>query len=1041
MDAEQANAAGVGSLPGAVVDFLGDRLIAGKFLPKNYSELLKGGSLAAKKAAIAEIFANGQLRGAALRMARDFGAQGLSEAGGDWTAGHGAYLATGDETFKPSVSDLRDSFLVGGVIGAGMSGIETYRDRRAKTKIGEKLQGEVKAEEAATEEEVAAGVTESIQQGQFADAEAKAFPVVRNWEADALPMDVSNTRFANAPALRFEPNRNARARAFLPNLAPEELLPPSTASETDLEAYEGLNTPGKQFALEIAAHEELTAFGRPEGVINNYGEKIRNDFLNNRVAEPAEEVQPLDEAELKAVDPEALPSTQLPENTVQIREDGTPTIQTPEALESFVGEMNTRFGEGKWEVRRFGDNTKGGYNETSLREAFNSENTTQVSLANTYIQGVDPNTQGQPSFRVHAIKRNGKMEVVPYATTNNALSLPFVFENDQRTALEAAALASVNENLDNLGEGKIVGVDVTLGKDGTPTVTETQAVDSSLDPTSVDPTPPSTNEYVNAAIYAALKGRVPAFALQARQALREQAATSRLNDDIAYDIGVNLSQLAKNKEDFGNQVQGFYGDRYAPQIDALWQAARDKDMTKVRAIVAGMTQQAKVAAEPAQVMESNQKILDETQAELDDAAKAAAEATKKRKANTQKPAEDLNEVFNIPAAQEGEPMTVEDIQQVVNDLTGGSVNIRVINNYDAPFAGRILNRRDIELNAARITSPEHAREVLLEEAIHAVWNDAGIQDAWAGIKALATRDEVLEIQQHYASHGVNISYGTALEEWANREVRRKYLQEQGPVKTFVDRVWAKLKEIFGLAAPENATDASRIMHRALEYLSEETRRTLASSLPLLRMLTYLPTVRLPVQAASTSRRFTLLAPPSLQRKPIRWGSLTIASWARVKVSNSMGTACILLSPRRCATTICARSPIQPPRSIRPLRFKFASMRSRMSCWIGITRLPRTRKSSPRSSVNSPPSWRRWMASTIPAKPSMPGSRIPLALSVKPPKRWSAWASRASSITMEALAQVLVMGRRITWFSIRQRWKSWRMSRPDNRSACNLPVFV
>lgn len=808
LNQEDANAAGIGALPAAAVDFLGDRLLAGKFLPKNYDYLLKTGSLEAKKAAISEIFANGQLRASALKVARDGMAQGLSEAGGDFTAGYGAYLTTGDEEFKASVSDLRDSFLVGSVIGAGMSGIETTRDRITQRQIGEKLKEEVQQEEAPTEDSAAQGVSESIRQGQFQDAEAKTLSSGRFWNEQPQPFGPALNWERAAKSFISGRNFNRDARPFLPEIASEEMLPAFGATEDEIAAYEALSSPGRSYALEVAAFEELTAFGRPEGAINNYGEKIRTDFL----AKP----EPIEQEQNTELREESIPVSELPENTVQINESGDPVIENQDAIDSLESELNNRFGEGQWRIR-LNDTLEGAITAQNFRQeaenALSQEGGT-LNLKGFQVEPFNPNTEGQPTFQVHVIRKNGQLQVVPYATINKNLETPFVFENESKSTLEQTALQAAEASTQPLDENQVLSIEVTLGKDRNFIASEPNAESFAIGSQA-----PTRNPYVNAAIYSAIQGRTPAFAIHARQAIRDQSLANRWIDDVTYDIAKNLPQLAENQQDFANQVEGFYGQDFAPVAGSLWQAARDNNMDAVRSIIAEVELKRRQKETP-QVLSVNDEALNIADAQLSDAAKAASDATKARKRSTQQPAEELNEVFSIPQG-EGE-MTVDAVQAIVDDLTGGSENVRVINDPSAPFAGRILNRRDIQLNAARIQSVEHAREVLLEEAIHAVWNDAGIQDAWAGIKALATRDEVEAIKTHYENHGVNITYSTALEEWANREVRRKYLQEEGPVKSFIDRVWQKLKEIFGIAAPENASDAARIMHRALEYLSEES---------------------------------------------------------------------------------------------------------------------------------------------------------------------------------------------------------------------------
>lgn len=146
-------------------------------------------------------------------------------------------------------------------------------------------------------------------------------------------------------------------------------------------------------------------------------------------------------------------------------------------------------------------------------------------------------------------------------------------------------------------------------------------------------------------------------------------------------------------------------------------------------------------------------------------------------------------------------------------------NIKVINDPNVTWAGKNSRRYSITLNAALIPDIETAREVFLEEAIHSVWRDQGIQDAWKLIKDRVSEKEIQKIKDNYASAGIYLTDDAALEEAAIEIVIRDY-KKVGDVKRFITEVWNRIKELFGISQPEDTYAAARIIHRALMYQRE-----------------------------------------------------------------------------------------------------------------------------------------------------------------------------------------------------------------------------
>lgn len=195
---EDALHAGIGSLPGAAVDYFADRLVIGKVLPKNMDEILKAGSTAAKRKALGDVFKNKDLRGEAMKLSRDFFVQGASEAAGDFTAGYGAYLMTDEESFVPKNQDLAMSFLVGGVIGSTFSGYESVGDRIQNRKGRDIFAQRDKAE-------AAAAATANSNPNSGAGAAAAANPA-----APFTPVAPSNTSTSGttAPTISYPTQPN-----------------------------------------------------------------------------------------------------------------------------------------------------------------------------------------------------------------------------------------------------------------------------------------------------------------------------------------------------------------------------------------------------------------------------------------------------------------------------------------------------------------------------------------------------------------------------------------------------------------------------------------------------------------------------------------------------------------------------------------------------------------------------------------------------------------------------------------------------------------
>lgn len=173
LNEEQASDAGIYALPGAAIDAVGDKLIAGKFLPNNYAKSFTGATTQQKRDLIAELVRDKSKAGIILNTAKASFAEGLTEAGGDYTAGYGAFLATGETEFIPTNTELRDSFIVGAILGGAVTGtVESIKSFSTDKELINKTQDEVNrlTEQQPTDEEAAKKVWELMDQGRFKEA-------------------------------------------------------------------------------------------------------------------------------------------------------------------------------------------------------------------------------------------------------------------------------------------------------------------------------------------------------------------------------------------------------------------------------------------------------------------------------------------------------------------------------------------------------------------------------------------------------------------------------------------------------------------------------------------------------------------------------------------------------------------------------------------------------------------------------------------------------------------------------------------------------
>lgn len=121
LDDATASDAGVAAMPAALIDVLGDKIIAGRVMPHGAEKAFRIGTDAEKRYILSSAFKDASTRNKVMGIAKDAIGEGLAEAGGDFAAGYGAYLATQDESFIPDAKSLSQSFAVGAILGGGIA--------------------------------------------------------------------------------------------------------------------------------------------------------------------------------------------------------------------------------------------------------------------------------------------------------------------------------------------------------------------------------------------------------------------------------------------------------------------------------------------------------------------------------------------------------------------------------------------------------------------------------------------------------------------------------------------------------------------------------------------------------------------------------------------------------------------------------------------------------------------------------------------------------------------------------------------------------
>ncbi len=733
LDDNQAHEAGIFSLPGAAVDALGDRLIASKLLPTRINRNFNVPDGAAKRKALTDLIADKSKRGVIMEVARNAFVEGASEAVGDYTAGYGGFLATGETDFIPKGNDLAKSFAVGAILGGGISAasdvpglirkdsdklssiadnIDKLSVDRAKNVYDLVAQGKYNDALKYSKEALAsAGTSATPATGSTGSATPAAIPtppndLPENESADptgkplgakpgvkpaneqeininSLPPDpelkdreVSNQTFLAATEADDIAQQQASQTTAIPGEKPEarqERAAATLVNNLNSDSRSVFESTVKRQLSSFLKRYSITEFIQRLGGVRAETESpikgIRAGTANagGRASSKAGEFvrdMSLQTNNIKLVDPNNPASVNergLADFSVLEREEGnvkpigkfnvvatnlntkiqeevargtstgitavTPVNKQDEqflrdnnvpfldigdikgidvidiadtdekyyvaskakAVKALTDKLDNKYGVGGWVLKSsvgYGGNSVWA-NARQVMDFFNEAKKDPeqggITLNGLYAEVMNEDIalesrKENTDFRVHAVKRNGKIEIIPFATHSRYESFPYFVRTSGVRLLEEAARKALNDASDSIQDNEFFGVDVVMGTDGKAFVTElnpTQFGDVALDyGIATGQSGYIENEYIQAATYAHLKGRVPAFVLAARKIMRDEVE-ARMLEQGSFQIANNIRLLFNAAGDqiaFANELRKNYGEKIGDYATDIYNA-------------------------------------------------------------------------------------------------------------------------------------------------------------------------------------------------------------------------------------------------------------------------------------------------------------------------------------------------------------------------------------------------------------------------------------------------------------------------------------
>jgi hypothetical protein len=141
--------------------------------------------------------------------------------------------------------------------------------------------------------------------------------------------------------------------------------------------------------------------------------------------------------------------------------------------------------------------------------------------------------------------------------------------------------------------------------------------------------------------------------------------------------------------------------------------------------------------------------------------------------------------------------------------------IRVIRDESAPWGAKIEGRNNIVVNAAQVSTPERARQVIMEEGWHGVWHDPAVQRAWEDVRKTVNDGELAAEFQKRKAQGLPTDPATIREEAAIARLV-KADASRGAIARVLDAARGAFKRIFGFDLP--GSSRQQLRDAALEFL-------------------------------------------------------------------------------------------------------------------------------------------------------------------------------------------------------------------------------
>lgn len=966
---KQANDAGIGSLPGAAIDSIGDKLIAGKFLPNGASKIFKTGTQDAKKKLLSELLADTSTRGIMLNTAKDAFMEGASEAVGDYVAGYGAFLQTGEEEFVPKDKDLRNSFIIGAVLGGGVSAASSLPGVvRGDHKTLQETEQEIDRSEngLATDEQASTQINQLLRTGDFKGAldiakQVETIPYEESVEAIEDSNNIQPTNQTFVPTNEAEETLPYKATPIAASASPEfteeqaaldKLKGTTEGLQTEFneairlqygayannvaELNEGLGiqpfaeTVDPVSSIRRGVSEGLTLQTPADGLAQQMSQRYNNikivapgtsptkgtaDFsIKNRSA-PEGEVQvgaspnlqtkiqeevgrgragdirylaPVNETDATFLTDNNIPGININFDGIETQEyedgSGTRTVATTEeAVNKLADEFDAQYGENQWILKDSLGAAGSGIVATREQVIDKFKQQGELELNGWYVEpfrkNLSDNGNPRSDFRVHLVKRGGRMEVVPYATTSRGSTLPFLVRTQSLLGIEDAALNEAEKVVDKVGENGLLGVDVVVNNDGQLEVTELNPTQFGDIAASYDGSGTSGfagTPYVQSAIYSHLKGRVPAFALAGRKAMRDEHHRQQLAKGANF-IASRIKNIYGNAKDsiqLKQELIRTYGEQMGDKAEQLWQAFKESAgqiTKKILDIIQSVIDRLTWKPVNTNVSPANQALMQ----------KATVNATlNKNVVNALTEVNRASEQSSDPNRTiEGFPINglelfdqVAERSSYLSNLIGTNETIRnylstvpVINSFENSFDGEVIRitpaqRNDLETNEHELThavleyalrsDPEFNREMTsivaeMQSALAADTSQSGINinsflDDVKRRMGINRPDRALSsfIGQNYttlrelnklkpAKERVNynefgVAYGLSspsefLAQLFSSEYFRNYINKLEPKKNWIQRIVDAVKKFF----TGKVDNVDRIANQVKKYLNSD----------------------------------------------------------------------------------------------------------------------------------------------------------------------------------------------------------------------------